>query len=431
LDKLRNIDQLLKNSLEGKEINTPSLSDDWLAIEQRLRQRKNRIYAMWFSLALILVSSSVAWYVYESADATPYANESEALIEQTVETPEESVVQQDPVLDQSIFPYDNTINEQTAPSPLLNSTQVTPSRIAPVEETSVEETTTPVGIEEVIANNKSIDFSTEVAGPEVEQLTISEVEVLEPKSGLTGSVDPTKSVRNGHWEVGVSITPSFTDKITSTNKDLGGLVNKSFRDIVNSSEQASFAYNTSFNVGYHWSNGFFINSGIGISERAEQVDYDYVITETVKVDEVKNEIKEYTPRHPDFHTPVSYSGSNSYHFVEIPLTLGHTWKLTDKWLWRNQIGASYMLLTNSLGKKPDYTYLELLNLEEVDYFNKSNVSASVKSGIYYNFKRFVIGAEPIVGLNLNSLSNEQSAIQVQPYYYGFNLTTQFKLGISE
>ncbi len=61
-------------------------------------------------------------------------------------------------------------------------------------------------------------------------------------------------------------------------------------------------------------------------------------------------------------------------------------------------------------------------------FNKNNIAAKLKSGIYYQRPRVAIGLEPMIGMNLTNLQNKStSAILDKPYSYGINLTTNFKL----
>ena len=87
---------------------------------------------------------------------------------------------------------------------------------------------------------------------------------------------------------------------------------------------------------------------------------------------------------------------------------------------------SYLGLLNATGKKGNPTYLRLNSLQEMKLPTK-NIAANIKSGVYYNTTRFAIGVEPIVGLNLTSISERTSPIKTNPYSYGINISTNFKL----
>lgn len=417
---------MLKSSLGEQEINTPELSNDWLAIEKRLRQRQNRIYAMWFSLSLIVVSS-VLWFVLVPAGDSLIANEQGSQTEQAWVSPERENVLGDQTFEQNLDNSSIDLEQPAEPQVINRTVNVgmghSDIHVGQANEASSEKDASNTWISPI----EEVSFSDETLLAQVE---LDAWPVLELEQSAPGLVTPRPmAIKNpsGYWEVGLAITPSYTDKIMSTNSVLGGLIHRSFREIVNSGEGASLAYNRSLDLAYHWNNGLFVQTGLGLSQRSEQVDYSYTITDFPTVNEVENRIEFYTERQPAFYKEVKHSGSNSYHFVEIPIQLGHRWRLGEHWEWRNQAGLSYMLLVNSLGKKPDYTYLELFNLEEAEYLNRDNYSASLRSGLYYNFKNFVVGAEPIAGMSLNSLNNSSSAIQIQPYFYGFNLTTHYQL----
>lgn len=447
MDKLRHIDELLKESL-GQSIEAGEYSSDWLAIEKRLKQRKNRIYAMWFSLALIaLTSVSIVLYTNLNTTHTELAkdHQSENVTDDLKgqETVKETIDQD---TDQSDIAKESGDNEgsniELTPGSSDNRTSAT-NNTDP--ETGVDNNTSDVAD----TNGETGDSNEDPRNtPEIESVpriaTVNNLVLVEEEipslintPELIAGIDkvktpPIKEDKDSkfalsHMEMGVSFTPSISGKRSSEREELSWLIINDYNSKVSSSESASFASSTSFNLEFHFENGWFLGTGLGLTQRTEALNYNYEIDSFwVSTDYDNKKVYRDVLAPPD-RLQVDYSGSNSYHFIEIPLTIGYKHSLGRNLELRHQADLSYMLLYNELGKKADYTTLELNDLADLNYFNNSNVSATLKSGLYYNFKNFVIGAEPTVGMNLNSLSNSNSAIKITPYAYGFNLTTNIKI----
>jgi hypothetical protein len=228
-----------------------------------------------------------------------------------------------------------------------------------------------------------------------------------------------------HWETGISFTPSLSSKISGINKDLSGLINRSYDKFVANSESAAFGNTFGFNAQYHPKGRFFYSSGLYLTQRAEQVNYDYTITENFFPTNKINE--RYFDLDPRAYVDVNYTGSNSYHFIEIPLNIGYKQPLSRNFELRTQVGVSYLSLLSSSGKKGNFETLFLDNLSNLN-FNTNHIAANLKSGLYYHRPRLAIGLEPMIGMNLTNLQNKStSAILDKPYSYGINLTTNFKL----
>ncbi|MFT4827037.1 MAG: hypothetical protein ACI9GO_000281, partial [Bacteroidia bacterium] len=141
-----------------------------------------------------------------------------------------------------------------------------------------------------------------------------------------------------------------------------------------------------------------------------------------------NKINErYFDLDPRAYVDVNYTGSNSYHFIEIPLNIGYKQPLSRNFELRTQVGVSYLSLLSSSGKKGNFETLFLDNLSNLN-FNTNHIAANLKSGLYYHRPRLAIGLEPMIGMNLTNLQNKStSAILDKPYSYGINLTTNIKL----
>lgn len=437
MDKLRHIDELLKGSL-GQSVEAGEYTSDWLAIEKRLKRRKNRIYAMWFSLALIaLTSVSVLLYTYSTPannDHMAGSNDQEKNIidsdvdHSTTQNTESQDADNTPLTD----PIEDIIESTgstldgagTTDEVAQNDVTTNADPIDTPEETPQEEND---GWEDPSVNmhptNEIVILETEL--PDMSYAPAELEDVTKIKVAKITDVKPS-GFRLGHTEIGVSFTPSMSGKFTSERSDLSWLINRDYSSKASSNESATFANNTSVNAEFHFTNGWFVGTGLGVAERTELLNYDYIIDHAVSENYPKQQLDYFTLAPPDW-VYVSYQGSNSYHFVEIPLTIGYKNTVGKNLELRHQADLSYLFLYNKLGKKADYTSLELLDLADLDYLNNSNLSATIKSGLYYNFKNFVIGAEPTFSMNLTSLSNKNSAIKITPYNYGFNLTTNLKI----
>ncbi|MGB0849625.1 MAG: hypothetical protein ACPGTP_00130, partial [Bacteroidia bacterium] len=192
-------------------------------------------------------------------------------------------------------------------------------------------------------------------------------------------------------------------------------------------ETISFSNNFGFNIQHHNKTPFFFGTGIFLTQRSEAVDYNYTITEYPVQNLEKPVIDSYGSLKPNLHEQISYQGSNSYHFVEIPLNLGFKHTISRNFESRTQLGISYLALLNVDGKKGDAYDLSLNDLKDLN-LKTQHISTNFKTGMYYHAPRLVFGVEPMVGLNLSSLTDKStSPIMVKPYSYGLNISTSIKL----
>ncbi len=448
MDNLQHIDDLLRQASQVPA-NALVNAADWAAVEKRLKRRKNRIYVVWFFLALISVSSVgvVFYHKNQKNSNTPILTKTtESLPKQDThkitqnfqvpynvdlnnshESKDESIISHSAKLyrDKAVTPpthVDYTKKEQI-PAGITTTTDTHNATKAPLIDTQH----TPYIPAETITL-----LPTRNTGSYVGDISLNTLHLIPPtriasvitithKANTSGSTPP-KLER--HWEVGVSFTPGISNKITSENSVLNGLINRSYYDKVANSETTAFSNTFGFNIQYH-AKKWFISSGLFMTQRKEQLDYNYTITEGPLYDATT--IYSYVPVDPRSYESIVYSGSNSYHFLEIPLNIGYKTTISPNFELRTQLGASYMALRNREGKKGNFTTLELEDLQDLQ-FAQHNIAANVKTGLYLNKQRFVIGIEPTFGINLNSLrSVETSAIKTKPYGYGLNITSAIKL----
>ena len=445
MDKLQHIDELLKSSASSFANSLEVGDNDWLAVERKLKQRKSRIYAVWFFLALIVASTTIV--LINNNIST-----SENNIVETPITQENSLNQDDEISDvnaekqinsaeQEIFLNDNVKSESDELPTTTNSNSIKPVQNivitnpnlppTPAQNISVGKDETKVLKANTPHNPISIPFkskSTNIANYILDQETLtSELPPSIPTIALienNSSIKKNNTIFNGYWEAGASFTPSISGKFISENTKLSGLINRAYYNNVANGENAAFSNSTGLNAQYHLPSGLFIASGFFVSQRAEALNYNYTITEYPRIN--NNEITGYNPLSPAAYINVEHSGSNSYHFVEIPLNIGYKQSISSNFELRGQIGMSYLNLFNLNGLKADYTSLELKNLNSYG-FNQNNLAANAKMGLYLDKKNFVFGLEPVFNYNITSLSETNTAIKIKPYSYGFNISTNYKL----
>mgnify|MGYP000845550635 FL=1 len=447
MDNLQHIDNLLKRASQVPA-NALVNDSDWTVVEKRLKQRKNRIFFMWFFLALVSTSVGVGSLLYYN-QATPLPLVKETTDKnidlsnqyQSTETHKDiskSTIADD--IDIQSEPKSNLSNISQAKS--IQTTPVLPaSSLDPIIIETLEDIASPprVAITPTVVSNlvsisipRNFSFTTKnILDPK--NFSNLNWDIIHPTEDLAfvsntkakSQIKPTPPTK-GYWEVGFAFTPSISNKLESENEALAGLINRNYYKFVADGEKSSFSSSLGFNFQYHTNQRWYIASGLFFSQRSESLDYNYIITEFPLITNTK--INGYVPiLDPENHITVNYQGSNSYHFIEIPLNVGFKQPISPKFEIRSQVGVSYMALQKRNGKKGNFTTLELKDLTKLD-LNTRNIAANIKSGLYYNTPRLAIGLEPMFGMNLNSLNNEAtSAIKTKPYSYGINLTTNIKL----
>lgn len=439
MDKLQHIDNLLRTA---SKVPANALVDasNWAGIEKRLKRRKNRIYALWFFLALSVCSTSALFLVNQFNFKTqPTITQQEKNIDAsttTLDLQESTTAKSTKTLESNVS-SETEVTNNLKPANQSNSIEdpkeyntpdasttlpITEDSVFKLEQTIAQEVKQVIEATTIYQQSKTPKFVfDDIFGST--PLWVNQDKVI--VQSLSNSKPSHLAYDKSHWETGISFTPSLSSKISGTNKDLSGLINRSYDRFVASSESAAFGNTFGFNAQYHPKGRFFYSSGLYLTQRAEQVNYDYTITENFFPTNKINE--RYFDLDPRAYVDVNYTGSNSYHFIEIPLNIGYKQPLSRNFELRTQVGVSYLSLLSSSGKKGNFETLFLDNLSNLN-FNTNHIAANLKSGLYYHRPRLAVGLEPMIGMNLTNLQNKStSAILDKPYSYGINLTTNFKL----
>lgn len=237
--------------------------------------------------------------------------------------------------------------------------------------------------------------------------------------------DEPKSNKIG-IELFASATPSIVNKMVRSDGQLGWLVNKDFNSISKKSEFATAGIQANLGVQFNLSPKWFVQTGLGYSEKREWVKYNHTLTEYPTVRESEKTLL-YTPLSPQQWENINYEGNNSYKFIEIPLLFGTTIPMNSKWDWKIRGGIAYWRLIGKTGEKLDPTYLVLNNLASAKNYRNNNIGIQLNSGVYYKLsKNWSLMAEPGASLSLSNLT-EGSPVYTRPYNYGLNLGVQYKL----
>lgn len=430
MDNLQHIDNLLKQASQVPA-NALVTASDWAAVEKKLKQRKNRIYAMWFFLALICAGTVIGLIVTNIHSLQTNPN-NHVVADTKTEVIDNAHLSQSPNKENN---YDISTTDEIDINKLLEHNKTTEPNETTEAQISIDEVSRFGLLEESTPTREKTSIKTSADEGRLEILnllpisaTFTQPNLPVPSKQHIGYSDvslPTdKSELQSHWEMGLSFTPGLSNKIASVNNALSYLINPTYNNTVKLGEQAAFSNTFGFNTQYHRSQ-WFIASGLFMTQRNERIDYNYKIEISPTYD---NDIfNKFLPVVPGAQESIVYSGSNSYHFIEIPISIGYKQSVSPTFEIRTQVGLSYMALLNREGKKGNFTTLRLDDLKNLQ-FNQHNIAANIKTGLYLNKPRFVVGVEPLFGININSLrSPETSAIKTNPYGYGVNLTTAVKL----
>ena len=422
MDKLKQIDNILRKAAADTPLKGVTTSSDWNAIEQRLKNRKRRIMFMWSFLALFISSSLIIFR---------FNNTTEINLPTVRDTVNHNVATHST----KDIPKDGK-NEKNIKIPLpfnkkkLNQKKVTKVKIPEITKREITKLRTNKDEKLLQKSNRTPNMETK-ANMLSKSITISNQEIKHPVKVTIKKVAQAKKINSNKtenvkgWEYGIAFTPSVSNKIVQENNNLSGLINRNYKLFIGNQEKSSFANNFGFNLSYHLSPKLFVSSGVYLTQRAEYLKYNYTITEFPIV--TNGEITDYAPLSPLAYVDVNHVGSNLYHFIEIPLNFGFKHPISTNFEIRSQFGVSLLSLTKTNGKKGNFLDLQLENLSDLK-FKKYNIATTIKSGLYFNKNRFNLGLEPSYSININSLSDSKtSALKARPYSYGINLISNIKI----
>ena len=430
MDNLQHIDDLLKRAAR-EPANALVTESDWNAIEKKLKQRKHRIYALWFFVAFVVVSS-VTTLLFNSFDTD------ELISPHTVQSSQGTANELDqdikaPELQNSILQEKNTIETSKETNGLTKSTEASTTKPQNRVVNTLEKGTN-TDLNKPVTKLETINHNLNKRTPSLFKNIDDNIhpERYKPIALLGTEIDdiakqPNTSNNESHLEIGFAFTPTISNKVLSESNTLAGLINRNYYNYIGDNEGAAFANSYGIHIQYHSKNSFFFGTGLFMAQRSENVNYNYTITDFPIRNPNKPTIDSYGILVPSQYRKIQFEGSNSYHFIEIPLNLGYKQAISRNFEIRSKVGVSYLGLLSSVGKKGDSYDLELKELSELN-FNTANIGLNLRTGVYYNTPNFTFGVEPVYSRNLNSFTDlSSSSLDIKPYNYGLNISTNFKI----
>lgn len=441
-------DDLIKSQLEGFEANVSMA--DWDAIEAKLPvASRNKVAAYWWvtGLVLLLVGSlaTIFWNNFKESATVP----SEVVVVDNTQTiKQESVVKNNNTPTPTEAPIEKTVNEPNQPERI--NTEITTTTSSEVEiKTSVQSTTgpdkLPTNIVDIKADENRIKgvvdsaFSTEITDKsstnDVDPVkTVDPITVVLDDTIQTGNTnDPTQPTFIPKWEIGLSATPTWANKIINPNGGNAWRINKDYNNIAKSMESGSISYQFEARINRYVKENVYFNAGINYNQISEKVNYNYIVTDLTHEDVVRKELS-YTPLDPRIGSiEVKYSGTNTYHYFEVPVRIGYIQKVPNSNIrFRFETGLRYMVLADMSGKKTDVTQVkDLIELKSsLGDYSRHNMGATANAGIYWaigeNTDFGIIGS---TNYALTSIRKRDEGITEKPYNFGLNFSLQRKLQI--
>ena len=439
-------DDLIKSQLEGFDANVSMA--DWDAIEAKLpaTQRK-KVAAYWWvtGLALLVVGVLTATY-WDKFTTSDNKSEGIVLVDENQATQKESVVKNNYIPTPNEAPTEKTVNEPNQPENL--NTEIITTTSSEVEtKTSVQSTTGPDNLPTNIVDIKADDdrikgavdsaFSTEIADnssnndvdPVKKENPITTIIADTSKPGNT--IDPIKPEVKPKWEIALSASPSWANKLISPNGDNAWRINREYENIAKTMESGSVSFQFEAKLNRYVTENIYFNTGINYNQVQERINYDYKVTE-FPTEREAFKVLEYAPIHPSATIDVKYSGTNTYHYFEAPIRIGYITKIPGTQMnVRAETGLRYMVLADMSGQRTDVTRIDsLVDLKSAlgDY-NRHNLGATANVGLYWGIMKGKgdIGVTTYYNYALTSIRKRDEGITEKPYNFGLNVTLQRKI----
>lgn len=229
-----------------------------------------------------------------------------------------------------------------------------------------------------------------------EELPVDASLVLQPK-GLSFQMRADLSWRELHWPKD-SAPYVFEKPVPSTIEikiygaptynwsDLHyqGEASTSHRDLLQATEnavQAGWGMDAGVELSYRLHKNLKLSSGIGFRKIQTQNQYDFELNEIPVIDSTSGEILSYIQLGENAQR-VKNSSSNTYSFIDIPVSLFYERQISHKWAVTAEAIHRFSVLVNQQSLMLDPTYLELNSVPDAA-FNQLSNSWQLKLGLRY------------------------------------------------
>jgi len=226
------------------------------------------------------------------------------------------------------------------------------------------------------------------------------------------------------WTYSLNIYPNFAFREFKIDRQKRNLLHSDFIDAMQASEASGMNINIGFEVSKRIGPITYLNTGIEYINNSYNAEYDFVNFRQANFDP-DGEIVNYTLlRDPQ---RITFSDLNSFHFLNVPLSISYQPWATDHLRVNLEFGFSMLYFLEANGSTIDYRTLQPIDLSERSY-RKYMASSSLKIGVqYYLSPNMNIGFEPTLMYFTNSIYTEEYPFEVIPYSLGLNLNLQMKL----
>ena len=227
MDRLKQIDNILKKAVADVPIDGVVQSSDWDAIEKKLNSRKRRIIVLWSFVALIFFSSVITYIIYDNPSkvALQIDNSIDTLENKPIDTKVENPIS----LDLPTETTNDLIPKIHPTDKIVLNNPVIPKNDLKLSNSHHDEFIIKI-------KSKAI----KAIGEEQQNFNFEKV-TIHPISNLKKSNNIKSSFK--WWEYGVSFTPSVSNKIIQENNHLSGLINRNYNQYIGNQEKSSFANN--------------------------------------------------------------------------------------------------------------------------------------------------------------------------------------------
>lgn len=227
------------------------------------------------------------------------------------------------------------------------------------------------------------------------------------------------------WTYSLNIYPNFAFREFKIDPSKKALLHSDFIDAMQNSERSGINMNVGFEVSRRVGAITYINSGIEYINNSYQAEYDFLNFRNAIFNESTGEIAYYTLRKDPQR--IAFSDINSFHFLNIPLSVSYQPWATDHLRINLEFGFSALYFLKAEGSSIDYKTLDLIDLDQRSY-RKFMASSSLTIGVQYFVSRNInLGIEPTLMYFTNSIYTEEYPFEVIPYSMGVNFKLQMKL----
>ena len=403
-----------------RESEEPLKAESWNTLDSLLTKKRKR----WTRglLFILLFASFSAWLLWTASSNFTNKEEAENLTDnQKVET--EKLPAEKPITPTANLEEQNTASNNL-PDTYSNKKTKIEARTVQNDGSSKRNINRNEGIKEIepaeinsplSLASKSFEFDVDFNIPNLRS-TQESTSPKNPKEKKSNSISRGFELR---ISAGSNYTPANNPQESESQK-----VHKDFAKASANSLLPEAGFQAGIELRYTLFPGFKIGSGLGYQRINIQKQYDYTITDIPVIDGASGNIIAYIPAQQN--KTILQSGSNSYQYLSIPITLYKEYKLSEKLTLTGELIHHLNFLINQSSTNIDVTTLEVQDVE-TDSFSKSLIGYQLRLGLQYHLNtRMSLAFEPSYRSFYSNIY-AQDNLSWQPKSFSLNLSAIIKL----